>query len=79
MLNNQLSYIKDQIASIEDWKDEASKPLVVFDQVGVQDVELQTEKWSKNTEKVEEMSKEALEGLNKIKEEVEEKLNSFAI
>ena len=79
VLNNQLSYIKDQIASIEDWKDEASKPLVVFDQVGVQDVELQTEKWSKNTEKVEEMSKEALEGLNKIKEEVEEKLNSFAI
>ena len=53
MLNNQLSYIKDQIASIEDWKDEASKPLVVFDQVGVQDVELQTEKWSQNTEKVE--------------------------
>jgi len=79
VLNNQLSYIKDQIASIEDWKDEASKPLVVFDQVGVQDVELQTEKWSQNTEKVEEMSKEALEGLNKIKEEVEEKLNSFAI
>ena len=70
VLNNQLSYIKAQIASIEDWKDEASKPLVVFDQVGVQDVELQTEKWSKNTEKVEEMSKEALEGLNKIKEEV---------
>ena len=79
VLNNQLSYIKDQIASIEDWKDEASKPLVAFDQVGVQDVELQTEKWSKNTKKVEEMSKEALEGLNKIKEEVEEKLNSFAI
>ena len=79
VLNNQLSYIKDQIASIEDWKDEASKPLVVFDQVGVQDVELQTEKWSKNTEKVEEMSKEALEGLNKIKEEVEEKLNSLVI
>ena len=79
VLNNKLSYIRDQIESIEDWKDEASKPLVVFDQVGVQDVELQTEKWSQNTEKVEEMSKEALEGLNKIKEEVEEKLNSFAI
>ena len=79
VLNNQLSYIRDQIESIEDWKKEASKPFEVFDQVGVQDVELQTEKWSKNTEKVEEMSKEALEGLNKIKEEVEEKLNSFAI
>ena len=72
VLNNQLSYIKDQIQSVEDWKKEASKPLEVFDQVGVKDIELQTEKWSQNTEKVEEMSNEALEGLNKIKEEVEE-------
>jgi len=79
VLNNQLSYIKDQIESIEDWKEEASKPIVVFDQVGIQDVELQTEKWSQNTEKVEEMSNEALEGLNKIKEEVKEKLDSLAI
>ena len=79
VLNNQLSYIIDQIQSVEDWKKEASKPLEVFDQVGVKDIELQTEKWSQNTEKVEEMSNEALEGLNKIKEEVEEKLNSFAI
>ena len=79
VLNNQLSYIKDQIASIEDWKDEASKPLVVFDQVGIQDVELQTEKWSQNTEKVEEMSNEALEELDKMKTEVEEKLNSLTI
>ena len=79
VLNNQLSYLRDQIESIEDWKKEASKPLEVFDQVGVKDIELQTEKWSQNTEKVEEMSNEALEGLNKIKEEVEEKLNSFAI
>ena len=79
MLNNQLSYIKEQIESIEDWKEQSLKPLEVFDQVGVKDIELQTEKWSQNTEKVEEMSNEALEELNKIKEEVEEKLNSFAI
>ena len=79
VLNNQLSYIKDQIESIEDWKDESSKPLEVFDQVGVQDVELQTEKWSQNTERVEEMSTEALEELNKMKTDVEEKLNSFTI
>ena len=79
VLDNQLSYIKDQIDSIENWKDEASESLEVFDQVGIQDVELQTEKWSQNTEKVEEMSNEALEGLNKIKEEVEEKLNSLTI
>ena len=79
VLNNQLSYIKDQINSIDDWKDETSKPLEVFDQVGVQDIELHTEKWSQNKEKVEEMSNEALEELNKMKEDVEEKLNSFEI
>ena len=79
VLNNQLSYIKDQIKSIEDWKEQLSKPFESIDQVGIQDVELQTEKWSQNTEKVEEMSNEALEGLNKIKEEVEEKLNSLTI
>ena len=79
VLNNQLSYIKDQIESIEDWKEEASKPIVVFDQVGIQDVELQTEKWSQNIDQVEKLSKEALEDLNKIKEDVEEKLNSLVI
>ena len=79
VLNNQLSYIRDQIESIEDWKKEASKPLEVFDQVGVKDIELQTEKWSQNTEKVEEMSNEALEELNKSKTEAEEKLNSLVM
>ena len=79
VLNNQLSYIKDQLQSIEEWKEQTSKPLEVFDQVGVQDVELQTEKWSNNREAIDKMSDEALKELNKIKEEVEEKLNSFAI
>ena len=79
ILNNQLSYIRDQIESIEGWKKEASKQVVAYDQVGVKDVELHKETWSQNTERVETMSKEALEGLNKIKEEVEEKLNSLVI
>ena len=79
MLNNQLSYIKDQIESIEDWKEQASKPLEVFDSVGIKEVELQKEKWSQNKEQVETMSKEALEELNKMKTEVEEKLNSLEV
>jgi hypothetical protein len=79
VLNNQLSYLRDQIESIEDWKKEASKQVVAYDQVGVKDIELHKETWSQNTEQVEKMSKEALKELNKIKEDVEEKLNSFAI
>jgi len=79
VLNNQLSYIKDQIQSVEDWVDETENSPTVFNQVGVKDVELVQEKWSNNREAIDKMSKEALEGLNKIKEDVEEKLNSFAI
>ena len=79
VLNNQLSYLRDQIESIEDWKKEASKQVVAYDQVGVKDIELHKETWSQNTEQVEKMSKEALEELNKIKEDVEEKLNSLVI
>jgi len=79
MLNNQLSYIKEQIESIDDWKEQSSKPFESLDQVGIKDVELQKEKWSQNTEKVEEMSNEALEELNKMKSEVEEKLNSLEV
>ena len=79
MLNNQLSYLNDQIESIKNWKDESSKPFESLDQVGIKEVELQKEKWSQNKEKIEEMSKEALEELNKLKEDVEEKLNSLTI
>ena len=79
VLNNQLSYIRDQIESIKDWKKETSKPYETFDSVGIKEVELQKETWTQNTEKVETMSKEAIEGLNKMKTEIEEKLNSLAI
>ena len=79
MLNNQLSYIKDQIQSVADWKDETENSPTFFNQVGIREVELVQEKWSNNREAIDKMSEEALEGLNKIKEEVEEKLNSFAI
>jgi len=79
MLNNQLSYINDQIASIEDWKDEASNPFDIFDSVGVKEIELKKEKWTQNKEQIEKMSEEALEELNKIKEDVEEKLNTLEV
>jgi len=79
VLNNQLSYIKDQIQSVEDWKAETESSPTIFNQVGVKDIELVQEKWSNNRETIDKMSEEALEGLNKIKEEVEEKLNSLAI
>ena len=79
VLNNQLSYIKDQIQSVEDWVDETENSPTIFNQVGIREVEIKQEKWSNNREAIDKMSEEALKELNKIKEDVEEKLNSFAI
>ena len=79
VLNNKLAWLKDQIVSIEEWKDDSQKPVEHFDQVGVKDVELHKETWSNNTEQVEMMAKESLEELNKMKSEVEEKLNSLEV
>jgi hypothetical protein len=79
ILNNQLAYLNDQIESIEVWRKDASKQVVAYDQVGVKDIELHKEKWSQNTERVETMATESLEELNKMKEEVEEKLNSLEV
>ena len=79
ILNNQLAYLNDQIESIEVWKKDASKQVVAYDQVGVKDIELHKETWSNNKEQVEAMATESLEELNKMKEEVEEKLNSLEV
>ena len=76
---NALSYYNNQIESIEVWRDEAIKPVVAYDSVGVNEVELHKETWSSNSDKVEEMSEEALSALTKLKEEVEEKLNSLEV
>jgi hypothetical protein len=79
VLNNQLSHIKDQIQSVEDWVDESENSPTFFNQVGIREVEIEQEKWSNNREAIDKMSEEALKELNKIKEGVEEKLNSLAI
>ena len=50
-----------------------------MDSVGIKEVELQKEKWTQNKVQVEKMAKEALEELNKIKEDAEEKLNSLEV
>ena len=61
VLNNKLSWIDDMILSVENWKEEASKPYEIQESVGVQELELEREKWSQNTEQVEKMAAEALE------------------
>ena len=79
VLSNKLAWIDDMILSVENWKEEASKPYEIQESVGVQELELEKEKWSQNTEQVEKMATEALEEYSKMKEETEKELESIEI
>ena len=79
VLNNKLSWIDDMILSVENWKEEASKPYEIQESVGVQEIELEKEKWSQNTEQVEKMATEAIEEYSKMKEETQKELESIEI
>ena len=79
VLNNKLSWIDDMILSVENWREEASKPYEIQESVGVQELELEREKWSQNTEQVEKMAAEALEEYSKMKEETQKELESIEI
>ena len=79
VLNNKLSWIDDMILSVENWREEASKPYEIQESVGVQEIELEKEKWSQNTEQVEKMATEALEEYSKMKEETQKELESIEI
>ena len=79
MLKNKLSWIDDMVLSVENWKEEASKPYEVQESVGVQEIELAKEKWSQNTEQVNKMAEEALEEYSKMKEETQKELETIEI
>ena len=67
------------ISSVENWKEEASKPYEIQESVGVAELEMAKEKWSQNTEQVDKMAKEALEEYSKMKEETQKELESIEI
>ena len=79
VLNNKLSWIDDMISSVENWKEEASKPYEVQESVGVQEIELAMQKSSQYTEQVNKMAEEALEEYSKMKEETQKELESIEI
>ena len=61
------------------WRNEASKPIEVHESVGVQELELETERWSQNTEQIEKMADEALQEFDKMEQETQEELESIEI
>ena len=79
VLNNKLAWIKEQKEGVQDWRNEASKPIEVHESVGVQELELETERWSQNTEQIEKMADEALQEFDKMEQETQEELESIEI
>jgi ribosomal protein L37AE/L43A len=66
---NKISFIKDQIQSLEEWRDK--KAPVFYNQVGVNYPELEKERWAGDTPAQKEMAVEALEEYTKVLNELE--------
>jgi len=73
VLNNKLSYVKDQIENIKDWK---SQSFEFYNQVGVKDIELEKEKWNVNKKQIETTADEAIKEFEDIKVDLEKVLNN---
>ena len=68
---NKIAFIKDQMQTIEEWKD--MKAPEWYNQVGVNYPEMEKEKWSVDTTHIKLMAEEALEEYTKILNKLENK------
>ena len=66
---NKIAFIKEQIQSVEEWRD--MKAPEWYNQVGVNYPEMEKEKWSVDTTHIKLMAEEALEEYNKVLNELE--------
>jgi len=66
---NKISFIKEQIQAIEEWKD--MKAPEFYNNVGVNEPMLEKEKWDVNVEKIKKEAKEALEKYTEALEQLE--------
>ena len=66
---NKIAFIKDQIQTIEEWKD--MKAPEWYNQVGVNYPEIEKEEWAGASPEIKKMADEALEEYNKVLNELE--------
>ena len=66
---NKISYLKEQIQAIEEWRD--TKAPTWYNNVGVNTPELEEEKWSGDFEKIQKETQEALDAYQKPLDEME--------
>lgn len=74
VLENKKSWIKEQIQSVEEWKEQDDA--VFFNQINPDGKTLDEERYKVNKEEIDKMSNDALEELNNMLEEVEEELSN---
>ena len=66
---NKISFVKEQIQAIEEWKD--MKAPEFYNNVGVNEPMLEKEKWDVNVEKIQKEAKEALKKYTEVLEQLE--------
>ena len=69
MKENKISFIKDTIQKIEEWKD--MKAPEWFNRVGVNYPELEKEKWSVDVSRIKQMAEEAIKEYTEVLEDLE--------
>ncbi len=72
VLNNQKSYLLEQLQSIEEWKDQ--KDITFLNQTNPDGSSVTKETWQVDTEKNKKIAEEALIGINQLISDIEEKL-----
>ena len=77
VLKNKLSWIDEQKQGVEEWKEQAQKPIEAHNSVGVNEIELEREKWDVDVNRINEMATEAVEQFEKMKLETQEELESI--
>jgi len=79
VLNNKLSWIKEQIQGVEEWRSQSVKPIEAHNSVGVNELELEREKWDVDVTSINKMADEAIENFNKMESETQEELESIEV
>ena len=79
VLKNRLSWIKEQVQSVEEWREQSVKPIEVHNSVGVNDVQMEREKWDVNVDNINKMADEALEEFDKMKLDTTKELESIEV
>ena len=79
VLKNRLSWIREQVQSVEEWREQSVKPIEVHNSVGLNDVQMEREKWDVNVNNINKMADEALEEFDKMKLDTTKELESIEV